>query len=306
MVLLGSATARADDKPWAAGVTAEHQKAALELYNKGNVAFSQAEYKEALETYVQALALWDHPAIRYNAAVCRINLDRPLEAYDDLERAMKFGPAPLGPDLFKQGLSYQKLLAKQIAELEVAVDEPGAQVSLDGKVLFTAPGSHHQRVLAGDHQIVVEKPRFQTETQPVHVGGGETRRVAVTLKPLAVARTLHRRWSRWIPWTVLAVGVIPTAAGAWFYREARNDYIAYDRAVTDAFNTHPGDPPDATTLGLEHSADRAAAAAYTSLAIGGAVVATGFVMIVLNQPRLGAVTPVVGSDHAGLVLSGSF
>ena len=304
--LLLGAPAHADDKPWAAGVTEAHQKEALELYNKGNVAFAQAEYKDALETYALALALWDHPAIRYNAAVCRINLDRPLEAFEDLERAMKFGPAPLGPELFKQGINYQKLLGKQIAELEVAVDEPGATITLDGKLLFTAPGSQHQRVLAGDHQIVVEKPQFQTETQPVHVTGGDSKRVAITLKPLAVSRTLHRRWPAWIPWTVLALGAVPTAAGAWFFREARRDYASYDAAVSTAFNTHPGEPADAMTLAFQRDGDREAMLTYTSFAIGGALIATGFVMIVLNQPHLTVVTPVVGADHAGLAVGGSF
>ena len=87
-----------DDKPWAAGVSAENQKAALDLYNDGAKAFGDADYKDALATYTRALALWDHPAIRYNIAVCLINLDRPVEALDNLEHAMRFGAAPLGPD----------------------------------------------------------------------------------------------------------------------------------------------------------------------------------------------------------------
>ena len=301
VVLVIAAPAFADDKPWAAGVSAEHQKAALDLYNKGNVAFEQAEYKEALETYTQALALWDHPAIRYNAAVCRINLDRPLEAYEDLQLALRFGVAPLGPELFKQGENYQKLLAKQVAELGVTVDQVGATITVDGKPWA---GTHH--VLAGDHQIVVEKPGFETHARSVKLGGGETLTDAVVLAPVAAARTLHRRWSRWIPYAVLAAGAIPTAAGAWFYRSSRNDYIAYDRAVTDDFNTHPGAPPTATTLAFQHDADREATMAYTAFAIGGAVIATGFVMVILNQPKLGVVTPVVGGDHAGLAFAGTF
>jgi tetratricopeptide (TPR) repeat protein len=83
-LILGSHAAVADDKPWEAGVPAAKQDAALALYKEGNAFFAQDQFKEALEKYVQALQIWDHPAIRYNAAVCNINLDRPLDAYEDL------------------------------------------------------------------------------------------------------------------------------------------------------------------------------------------------------------------------------
>src|SRR5690606_31593180 len=53
-------------KPWAAGVSAEDQAKALELYRQGNELFEQARYLDALAKYEVALAAWDHPSIRYN------------------------------------------------------------------------------------------------------------------------------------------------------------------------------------------------------------------------------------------------
>jgi tetratricopeptide (TPR) repeat protein len=302
LFLVAAVPARAgDDKPWAAGVSAENQTAALALYNEGANTFSQADYKSALETYGKALALWDHPAIRYNMAVCLINLDRPVEAYDNLEKAMRFGEAPLGPDLWKQGQSYMKLLAARVAEIQVEA-EPGASVSLDGKPVST----DQQRVLTGDHQIVVEKPRFQTETRTIRLNPGDHVTIKIELKPVAVARTLHRRWSRWIPWTVLGTGAAAAVVGVPMLLAASSSYDKYDAAVTAscANGCIAGQPSTQHVADLESHAKLQNNVALSLFAVGGAVAATGFVMVILNQPRL--VSPIVGSDHVGLAISGRF
>jgi len=301
VLLLLGAPAYAEDKPWAAGVSAENQTAALDLYNEGAKTFSEADYKSALETYNKALALWDHPAIRYNIAVCLINLDRPVEAYDNLEKAMRFGEAPLGPDLWKQGQSYKKLLAARVAEIQVDA-EPGASVSLDGKPV----SSEQQRVLTGDHQIVVEKPKYQTETRTIRLNPGDHVTIKIELKPVAVARQLHRRWSRWLPWTVLGAGGALAVIGVPVLVAASSSYDRYDAAVSAgcASGCIAGQPTTQHVADLESHAKLQNNAAISLFVVGGAIAATGFVMVIANQPRL--VSPVVGSDHVGLAISGRF
>lgn len=298
---LAVASAHADDKPWAAGVSEQNQRAAFALYDEGNKAFANAEYKPALETYTKALALWDHPQIRYNIAVCLINLDRTVEALDNLEQAMRFGAPPLGPDLWNQGQSYRKLLLARVAEIQVDA-EPGASVSLDGKPLANS----QQRVLSGDHQIVVEKPRYQTETRAVRLNGGDHVTIKIELKPVAVARTLHRKWARWLPWTVLSGGVVVAAVGAPVLIAAGSSYDRYDAAVrADCLHgCVAGQPSTQHVADLESHAKLENNVAVSLFAVGGAIAATGFVMVILNQPRL--VSPVVGSDHVGLAISGSW
>ncbi len=304
LVLAAAApAAKADPKPWAEGVSAENQKAALDLYTEGNKTFEKAstgaEYKEALETYTRALALWDHPQIRYNMAVCLINLDRPVEAYDDLERAVRFGQAAIGPDLWKQAQSYQKLLAGRVAEIEVSA-EPGAAVSLDGKPL----ASSQQRVLSGDHQIVVEKPQYQTETRAIRVNGGQKVTIKIELKPIAVAHQLHRRFAKWLPWTVMGAGLAIAAAGAPFMVWSHGDYSDYNKGVEtmcSAGCTKTTTPAQLTSdLNAAKLANNVGVSAFIT---GGAILATGFVMLVVNQPHL---APVVGTDHVGLAYAAQF
>ena len=311
VIALVARIAQADDKPWAANVSAANQKNALALYQKGNTFFEQAQYKEAYAEYQQALALWDHPAIRYNAAVCLFNLDRPVEAYENMVAALRFGDAPLGHDLYKQGLNYKKLLEGQLAVLEIRADDEGATVSLDGKQLFIAPGRETRRVQAGDHQIVAAKPGYETATEPIRVPAGATRTIVLKLKPLAAARRLERRWANWKPWAVVVAGAVVGAAGLAWWFPAKQDFEDYDAAFASAcrdgctqalleekMETDAG-------LRLRGEGQEKANISYALFGVGGAGVAVGMVLVLLNQKRLGepVVQPTVGPDRVGATIS---
>jgi tetratricopeptide (TPR) repeat protein len=303
VLLVGSRLAIADDEPWAVGVSGDQQKAALALYKEGNAFFVENEFKDALEKYVQALAIWDHPAIRYNAAVCLINLDRPVEAYEDLEAALRFGEPPLGADVYKQGLSYEKLLAGRVAEVDVTGKSPDATVSLDGKLLLHGEGTAKRHVLSGDHQVVAEKPGFETETRPLRVNGGEHVTIVIELHPIAAARQLHRRYSRWIPWAVIGAGGAVALAGLPLILMSNQAYERYDAGV--AASCPSGCPP--APLPSSIASDRSRGRldnilAVSAFSVGGALVASGFALVVANQPRL--VVPDVGGDHVGVTFSG--
>ena len=304
VVLLGSAGISYADEPWKAGVPVDKQNAALALYKEGNEFFNKNEFKEALEKYVQALAIWDHPAIRYNAAVCLINLDKPLEAYEDLEAALRFGDAPIGADIFREGLNYKKLLAPRIAEVDVTTKDD-ARVTLDGQAVRDSAGTTERHVLSGDHQIVAEKPGYQTETRPLHVNGGERVTIVIDLHPLAKTGELHRRFPKWVPWTVLGVGGAVALAGLPLMLGASSAFDRYDNGVTA--NCPSGCPP--SPLPSQYGSDRShgkllEALGYTAFGVGGALVASTFALIAINQPRL--VAPMVDNGAVGLVVSGSW
>jgi len=152
-------------RPWAEGVPQDQQDQALGLFKEGNQLFEGSQHAAALAKYREALKLWEHPAIRYNTAVALINLDQPLAAFEDLERALRYGDAPLGADTYQQALTYRKLLLGQLAELDVSCVEAGAEITLDGQLLFVGPGEAMRRLLPGSHQLVARKPGFLTETR---------------------------------------------------------------------------------------------------------------------------------------------
>jgi tetratricopeptide (TPR) repeat protein len=312
-LLCGLGVAHAEDKPWADGIPADKQTKALELYRQGNEQFEQGHYLEALAKYEIALAEWDHPSIRYNAAVCLINLGRADEAYENLMAALRFGGAPLSAELQRQAHTYEALLASQLAELEVQCKEPAAKVMLDGKELLDCPGSQSRKLRAGRHQVVAQKPGYETDSRAVELQPGKKTTLVLELKVVSGRGHLERRWPKWVPWTVLAGGAVVGGIAVPLYFNARGDYRAWDRKAIE-YCGDTGCIPE-TTLTDTQRADldrldgvrkRSATYAYSAIAVSAVGVAAGFTLVLLNQPRLvGAVVrPEVGKDHASLSVVG--
>src|SRR5688500_531216 len=98
------------ERPWEAGIPKDKRDRAQAIFAEGNTLFAQQAHQPALDKYRQAIALWDHPLIRFNMAVTRIRLDRILEAADDLDAALRFGDQPFSAELYRQAMDYQKLV----------------------------------------------------------------------------------------------------------------------------------------------------------------------------------------------------
>lgn len=311
-LLCSVAVAQGGDKPWAAGVSETDQKAALAKYGEANELFEKGAYVEALPVYEQALASWKHPGIYFNAAVCLINLDRPVEAYDYLEKALAYGEAPLGRDLHTQGKSYMKALGAQVATLAITLKTPGAVVRLDGETLLDAPGTVTRRVLSSKkHEIVAEKNNYETETRTIQLDGGETTTLVLELKLKSRGRTV-RRWARWKPWAVVGASGAIGLAGLATIVSSKSMFEDYDTAFSDDPVCGDGCTVlEAEERGLEdtrRSAEFRQSLGYGIVGLAGATLATGLVLVVLNQPRLvgATVTPTIGKERAGATLSFSW
>jgi len=297
---LAAPPASADDKPWAAGVSEAEQNQALAIYRDANKDFEESRYAQALDKYRKALEHWDHPAIRFNMAVALVNLDKPLEAYVHLEKAMKYGPAPLGPDSWAQALTYKKLLDGQLTHLRVRCDSDGAEVTLDGKPLLHCKGETSKILMPGEHQVVATKSGYQTETKSLVLVPGRELVHVVQLHPIAVKTKLVRRWNARMPWIVLGTGAGVAVVGGLFEWLAYKDYKSFDDTAAQVCPCPPGkiDTSSKTTARFENIAG------VSLLAVGGAAVVAGILGVYLNQPHAVAehqpiITPSVGPGGAG-------
>lgn len=312
-----SSPARADEpRPWAAGVSPDDQAKALALFQEGNAFFTQAQYSQALQRYQLALPHWQHPAIHYNVAVCLINLGQKLEAREHLQAALAYGEAPFeSPELFHQAKTYQTLLEGQLAVLTIASDQPGVQISLDGKDLFIAPGEVKQVLLPGKHQVVARRPGYVTMTQEWDVVSGNERRETIKLLSLAEATRYERRWPQWKPWAVLGTGAGVAAIGAGLLWLARSNFTEYDaeieRLCSDGCG--PGEIPG-TTTDLKNRARFENNLGIAAVAVGGAGAALGVALLILNRERAvlpqeqsaPALNPMVAPGVVGIELQTSF
>jgi hypothetical protein len=257
---------------------------------------------------VHYLPIHRHPIYEDKAT----ELPRAEEAYENLMAALRFGGEPLSPELQRQAKTYEALLASQLAELEVQCKEPGATVMLDGNPLLECPGTHARRLRAGRHQVVAQKPGFETDSRAVELQPGKKMTLVLAPKLITAKGQLERRWPRWVPWTVLAGGVVVGGVAVPLYFKAQSDWDAWDGQLTTYCPTG-GDPATlddaqrARLDDLDSTRHRSSALAYTAIGIGAVGIAAGFTLVLLNPPRLvGApvVQPQVGKDHASLSIVG--
>ncbi len=149
---------------------------------EGDKAAAAKKWDEALAAYEKAHKAQPSGATATRLANALYQLNRPIEALDAYEKALKdYSATLLGKD--------KKLAADRVTELQgkigsitITVNEAGAAVSLDGKSVGSSPLAAPLRVPAGSHKISVSKdglPPFETT---VEVAGKATVPVNVELK----------------------------------------------------------------------------------------------------------------------------
>lgn len=285
--------------PWSAGVGEPQKAHAQALLDQGNARFLEHEYAGALASYQQALAAWNHPAIRVNIVRCLVQLDRPVEASDMLQAALAFGAEPLQDTVYDEALGYRKLLASLVGALEVTCTQPGVTVSLDGQVLTACPAAVRRTVAAGPHQLVGVAPGWLTRTFDVSVFGGSHAAVAMTLRRLSDVAVVSHRWPQWIPWVVLGGGVAIAGIGTMLDLRASSDMAGYERAIAHDCPTLAC-PPAMVDDGLRARAVLENRIATGIVVTGAAAAGLGITLLYMNRGR--TIYPPDGDPRAPRVV----
>jgi tetratricopeptide (TPR) repeat protein len=305
---------RAEKKvtPWAQGVSERNQQRALQLFREGNTFLEQSKHTEAIAKYELALASWDHPNIRYNMAICLINMRQPLVAWKHLEQALRFGDqGPLDKRLMLEAKTYVAVLESSLAQLTVRSSQPDITIMVDGSQVLSGPGTHTAKLLAGKHQLVASRPGYITQSRALDLPAGKpiTEDIALLPEVVKVEReNYERRWKWWVPWTVTGSSVPLALTGTVVYLSGRKQMRSYDDAL-GAFCQGP-----CVESEIPASLQRRKSSAELKGAIGiafwtGAAAAaiTGGVLAVFNRPRKHeqriAPALVVSRDFTGIGLS---
>jgi tetratricopeptide (TPR) repeat protein len=319
-------------------VNDDQKSAAKTKLEEGNALYLATDYKGALAKYKEALASWNHPAIRFNLVRCLVQLNEMVEADQNLQQALEHDKAPFTDEVWQEVLGFQKLLGNMVGTIEVGCKQDGAKLTFDGEPFIEkCPGNSTKRVKIGQHSVVATKEGFLTKEMPIVVVGGPTQQVDVTLTPLDKAAKVVHRFPTWIPWVVFGGGLAVTGVGVLLKVDAGNQMNAYDQDVagscavngcdltpvrTDYPEGMAGDTSFAAAETLANrlndkreSAESRDKLAIGVIAVGAAGAAVGGVLLFLNRGRTvyedpakaGAQVRVMPTTDGGMVsLSGRF
>lgn len=319
----GPAAAQDGENPWAKGVSPEQQKTALALFREGNQALKEGIFADAAAKYREALAQWDHPAIHYNLALSLRTLDQPLEQREHLVAAMKYGADPLDAAKYANAKLMLELVEKQLSRVQVRCEEEGAQVVMDGKQLFVAPGQFDDYVRPGPHSIVATKTGFLTYQVSKALPFGEVSTFEIKLFKAADLTKYKRRWGQAVPYGVLVAGLVVAGAGGGLHYGAKASFDDFDKTVAAGQDGKVGMVPTADLTAKRSQGDAMQGIAMACYGVGGAAVVAGAVLLYLNrlipyqdtapapeapkgdepapapEPQV-SVLPLLGPDTAGL------
>jgi len=271
---------RTGGEPWYRQVPVDVRQQVQALFAQAIDKHQQLLRGDAQELYEQALALWDNPDIQWNLALVLEDLGQYLRAYQELDRALRWGAA-LGPERLRQVRDRMQVLETQrLARIETDREEPAAVITLDGKPWLPRAGRRSTVVLPGEHYLAARKSRYFPVTRTVYVKAGQQARVAL---PMDEDRLFEvRRWKAWKPWVVVGVGIAAAAVGAGLeWRAFANRHVA--AAALARCEKLACDP---TPLDLYDRAEVEYRLGISAVAVGGTAVAVGLALAWLNQPRV--------------------
>ena len=283
--LPGSRTA---GRPWVAGVSAKEQKAALDLFREGNALLKESLFVQAAAKYREALSHWNHPGIHYNLALALLNLDQPIEVYNHLEAALKYGPAPLDADKFDHANRYSALIEKQLARIDIRCEKPaGAVVTMDGSRLFIAPGRYEGLVRVGQHTVVAERRGYVGVQQTPTLPPAETTKIELRMFTAEQLTRYKRRWPIYVPVAVLAAGVVAAGIGGILNWQATESFKSYDSGVTSCSvgSATGGCMPNGALADKKSAGNAEQGSAFALYAIGAGLVAAGGVLLYMDRAR---------------------
>jgi tetratricopeptide (TPR) repeat protein len=301
-----------ENMPWNKGVPQDVRAAAREAFLEGNRLFKIPLFSRAVEKYAEALEKWKHPAFYFNLAIAQINLGQWLEAREDLELAMKYGPDPLRADRFEEARKQLVEVEHHLGRIRVSSPTSGAEITLDGAPLFTGPGQREIWVTARAHEVTAKKEDFGTQARRVAVAPGAHETVELSLRRMVLEDP-----PKWKYWTLVAAGAGVAAASGVLHGVSAHDFSTFDSGFAKLSCASDGCKPEQIDSQLNSRLNRARL--EQKIAVGGyiasgALVATGAVLLYFARPRLVeqeetasrgglSLAPVVSRDMLGVVVT---
>lgn len=232
--------------------SASPQKQAEEAFYQALTLFDQGKFEQALTDFERAHRLVPNFSILYNIGLVKLELDDLEGAYAALADYVKIGGSRIPSDQLAAVLDELERLKPRLSSLKIEVDDPSAEVTLDGEVitaerlrdlLYINPGQrtvavrfndelHEERLVdsrAGQHTVV----RFEAPMIPAPVDEPATpeRRIESSSRDDKTGADTPQ--FPWLPWAITGVlGAGGATLGVLTLRERTNEKALRDSPGT--------------------------------------------------------------------------
>lgn len=149
-------------------------------YESGKLLFGDGDFAGALIKFKSAYEKSKDARLLYNQAACEKNLRHYSKALALLRQYQADGGSLLTEQDKTEATELIKAMEPFTAKLEIKIDEPDAEVSIDDEVIGTSPVKPVV-VDIGTRRVKVKKSEFEEYTKEVAVGGSAQMTVDVKL-----------------------------------------------------------------------------------------------------------------------------
>jgi len=206
-------------------------------YDAAFLLFDDADYAGALVKFQHAYGDSGDPRLLWNMAVCEKNLRHYANVQRLLSRYLRDGQQTMTPEHRAEVSEVLDVVRSLVSQVQVLVDQPGAQVFVDEELIGTTPLSEAVPLTLGRHRVRVSKAGYVDHALVQEFGGGSEVSLQIALKRedlrgwLAVsadekdaiaidgARVAYAHWQGYLP------------AGAHTVRVTASGKKPYDKAI---------------------------------------------------------------------------
>jgi hypothetical protein len=150
-------------------------------YAAARILYDDGDFQGALTKLKSAHEMSKDPRLLWNMAACEKNLRHYALALGLVERYLSEGGALVSTDDRAAADAFVETIRGFVADLTLEVNEPGAEITIDGQPVGTSPLAGPVKVDMGVHEIRVKKAGFVDFALSQDLPGGRAVGVTATL-----------------------------------------------------------------------------------------------------------------------------
>jgi tetratricopeptide (TPR) repeat protein len=234
-------------------------------FKRGLQLFDEGEYTLALVEFERAYQLAPNYRALYNIALVDMQLGRYADAARTLEQYLHDGGEGIAAARRAEVTKTLAELKLRTATVDISVNVPAAEVTLDGKPLDVSRLHGPMVIDAGEHTLRATAPGFQAANRTVTLAGADRAAVRLELAALAPQRAANEAparprslfWPGFVATGALAAGGIVSGA---IMLDARSH-------LSQLQNTPGSDPAQRESAANRQNSAALAADIFTGLAV---------------------------------------